>query len=296
MSHLLTEWEKRRCEARLTAYNCFILNSGRMNLAISQFTRKWNDQEDDDSKHKIRDVRKFIKRAVQKLQDDYTLRTTQPTGAHEKVPADIIIECGQLIAEGYAQLCTVEVDGITYQYRDHRYFTSLKDAITSTPRLAEVMEQYDIKVPYLRRKLHKYCPKLVYHALRMRQPLTKQHLEQRSEYAAEMLRRLRLYPRCLLDIHFMDECTIWVGKDLISNRLHVWSYKAATEGAPPVPNPLFVRGRNFKVNILLVVNGRTGHTYTEFLTGTAGLESAGRHHAEINECVKWLPGHTYKVS
>lgn len=296
MSDRLTEYEQRRCEARLTAYNCYVVNRGSMQRAMPQFVRKWNDQEEAGSKHIIKDVRRFIQHSVDKLQQNFTLRTLRPHGANEKVPTEVIRECGEIIAQGYAHLCTITVDGITYQYREHRFFTSLKEAVTHSERLAQVLEQYNINTRYLRKKLRKYCPGLVYHALRMGQTLTKKQMQQRSEYAAEMLRRLRLNPRCLLDIHFMDECTIWIGKDLISNKLHVWSYKADTEGAPPVPNPIFVRSRSFKVNILLVVNGRTGHTYAEFLTGTAGLGPDGRHHAEMNQTVRQLPGQKYKVS
>lgn len=44
-----------------------------------------------------------------------------------------------------------------------------------------------------------------------------------------------------------------------------------------MPNKLFAKQNSFKIHILLVVNGRTGCTHVEVLTGTHGIPQDWRH-------------------
>ena len=276
MSKPLNEYERTRCQARKVAYDCYMASGPYMPAAIAEFNRQWNEQRNEDDPHYIRDVRSFIVLAVWKANNLFSWRTVPPPGPQPKAPQQVIEEAGGIIAAGHMQQCTLVVDNQRYDYVEHRHFTSLKDAKQLSQRLAQLMKDYSMSIEYLRQKLHKYCPRLVYHTLRMRQSLKTSTLQQRSSYGEDMLFRLRPNPEYLIDVHFMDECTIWIGKDLISDRLHVWSYRNTREGVQPAPNPLFIRGRSFKVNLLLVVSGRNGCDYAEILSGTQGLNPTWR--------------------
>lgn len=146
------------------------------------------------------------------METDYTLRTLTPTGRPQKMRQGLIVQCGDIIAKGYMQPCSTLRGGRFYHWLEHRYFTSIRDAVTRTAWPADTLERHKASIHYLRGKLHKYCPGLVYRSLRMRQPLTKKILQQRMTYGKDMLALLGANSDALLDIHWMDECTIgWAG-------------------------------------------------------------------------------------
>jgi hypothetical protein len=276
MSDLLDEREKQRCEARLKAYQCYILSDRQISAAMALFEKTWNSLQDPLSDSYTVDVRKLINRAVQKLETLYTLRTLPPPGPPEKITKKIILEAADIVAAGYMQDYYAYVNGQRVHWVEHRFFTTIKQAALHNKRLADILDDHHATVDYLAKKFHKWCKGLRYHNLRFRVPLTVQQMKKRITYCKEMIRVLAHNPDYLLDIHWMDESTIWIGKDLISNKLHVWSYRATTEGVAPEPNELFKKSNSFKINILLVVNARTGCTHAEVLTGTAGITDTQR--------------------
>lgn len=299
MSDLLTDQEKRRCEARLKAYQCYILNERQIAAAMTAFEKEWNSVQDPKFGEVFTDVRKLILRAVEKLESKFTLRTLTPPGPAEKITKQIILEAADIVAAGYMQDCYAEVNGKRYHFVEHRFFTSIKQAVLHNKRLADILEKHDTTPKYLAAKFRKHCTGLHYHRLRMRCALTAKQMESRVTYCKEMLRVLELDPDFLRDIHWMDECTIWIGKDLISEKLHVWSYRSDTDGMAPEPNELFKSGKSFKVNLLLVVNARTGCTHAEVLTGTAGIRPADRYTTGMQHVMAqrsmMLGNPTYKV-
>ena len=276
MSDLLGEREKRRCEARLKAYQCYILNNRQIATAIAAFEKEWNSLQDPTTEDYIVDVRKLITRAVEKLESKFTLRTLAAPGPKEKITKKIILEAADIVAAGYMQDCYAFVNGEPLHFTEHKFFTTIKEAALRNKQLAQILELHHASTKHLAAKFRKYCTGLHYHNLRMRVPLTPKQMQARIKYCIEMLAKLENDPDYLLDIHWMDECTIWIGKDLISDKLHVWSYRHDTEGVSPQPNPLFVRNKSFKINLLLVVNARQGCIHAEVLTGTAGIGQAER--------------------
>jgi len=93
----------------------------------------------------------------------------------------------------------------------------------------------------------------------------------------------------------MDECRIWVGRNL-QGKLMVWSRRGDHEGEPPVPNELLGRHKGFKINLLLVVNARRGVVWVEFLSGTAGMADDERHNPQMQQVMRDRGGEPYKVS
>ena len=299
MSDLLDEREKRRCEARLKAYQCYILSDRQISAAIAAFETAWNKLQEPTSEDYIVDVRKLINRAVEKLENKFTLRTLPPPGPAEKISKKTILEAADILAAGYMQDHYAYANGQRVHWVEHRFFTSIKSAALRSKRLGDILTDHDVTVHYLADKFKKYCRGLRYHNLRMHVPLTDEQKKKRKSYCDDMLFRLSGNPDYLLDVHWMDECTIWIGKDLISDKLHVWSYRATTEGLAPEPNELFKKGNSFKINLLLVVNARTGCTHVEVLTGTAGITDTQRFSAGMQQVMLQRsllpPGPKYKV-
>lgn len=288
--------ELARCQARKSAYDVYMACGTYMPAAIREFNRTWNAQYDDDDANHISDVRSFINRSVWKANNNFSWRTVPPPGPQEKAPKAVIEQAVEIIAAGYMQQCTLIVGNQQYPYVEHIYYTSLKEARQQSKPLDDLMVEYDMSTEYLRKKLHQYCHALVYHTLRMRRSLTTGTLEERSALGGDMLFRIRGNSDYLLDVHFMDECTIWIGKDLISEKLHVWSYRNTEEGEPPAPNPLFIRGRSFKVNLLLVVSGRNGCDHAEILSGTQGIDPAWRDSEGMQQKMLARNNQVYQVS
>jgi len=280
----LSEQKKDKYKARLEAVKCFYQNNESMKAAMDAFKKRWNDT----AQQPISDVRSFIKAAKEKLEDLFTLWDVTPGGPKEKVSEEEILVAADILALGYIQLSVVIQGSVVFEYYEHRFFTSIREAILHSEYLANLLDRYDVSSSYLLRKIKKYRKDLTYHTLYMRQPLPQTTINKRIKYSEQMLQRID--PAVgrsdyLYDIHWMDECTIHVGKDLIQNKLHVWSYRHDTEGDAPEPNPLFARSKSFKVNILLVVNGRTGCTHVEILTGTEGIPADYRHTQEMQQVV-----------
>lgn len=271
MSEVLTPLEQQRCEARLKAYQCYIHSDADMAAAMLDFERLWNKVQEPGKGFVIADTRKFIKRAVNKLESKFTLRTLTPPGPPEKITKKIILEAADIVAAGYMQDVYVYVNNERHHFTEHKFFTSLQQAVLHDTRLAAILEKHRVSVKYMAAKFRKHCLGLHYHNLRMRVVLTVTQMKLRVKYCQDMLAKLDLNPDYLLDMHWMDECTIWIGQDEISKKLHVWSYRHDDEGLSPEPNELFKRSKSFKINLLLVVNARHGCIHAEFLTGTAGL-------------------------
>lgn len=188
----------------------------------------------------ISDVYRLIKRAVEKLETTFTLWTLAAPGPLEKVSEEEILRAADIVAAGYIEVLELIQGGIRYEYIEHRYYTSIKQAVLKSEYLANLLERYDVSIAYLLRKIKEKRSDLQYHTLYMRQPLPEQTIKQCNMYSEQMLNNID--PAVgrsdyLLDIHWMDECTIHVGKDLIQNKLHVWSYRQDTDGAAPEPNP-----------------------------------------------------------
>ena len=276
MSKALSAKETQLCLGRKTAYDCYVACGARMPAAIAAFSKQWNEQRSKDDEYYVSDVRNLIKRSVAAATSRFSWRTVPPPGPEPKAPKEVMVEIGGIVGAGHMQDCIFRLDNVQYQYTEHRNFTSLTDARMHSTKMDNYMTEYGMSLEYVRKKLHQYCPQLVWRTLRMRRPLPIKTMEQRSALGKDMLHRLELEPDYLTDVHYMDECTIWVGKDLVSEKLHVWCYRGDTDGQPPAPNPLFIRGRSFKVNLLLVVSGRDGCTYAEILSGTQDIDPAWR--------------------
>ncbi len=296
MKRGLSENETQLCLRRKTAYDCFIACGRQMPAAIAAFSEQWNTQRDKGDKYYASDVRNLIKRAVAAMDTRYSLRTVPPPGPQPKAPKEVMVQIGGIVGAGHTQNCVFKVDNLLIQYIEHRHFTSLVDAQMHSPTMAALMKQYKMDTEYVRKKIHQYCPQLVWRALRMRRPLKLPTMQQRAALGQDMLHRIQAQPDYLQDVHFMDECTIWVGKDLVSEKLHVWCYRSVADGEPPAPNPLFLRERSFKVNLLLVVSGRDGCTYAEILSGTQGIDPAWRDTLGMQVKMLERGRSTYKAS
>lgn len=230
----LSEQKKQRYKARVEAIRCYYQNNEVIKQAIKAFKLRWNATAEEP----ISDVRSFIQGAVDKLENLFTLWNITPSGPCEKISKEEILVAADILASGYMLLRVVIQGSTVIEYYEHRYFTSVKQAIMSSDYLASLLDRYDVSSSYLLKKFKRYRSDLQYHVLYMRQPLAVRIIKQRIKYCETMLMKIDpVVGRSdyLEDIHWMDECTIHVGKDLIQNKLHVWSYRYDTEGDAQSP-------------------------------------------------------------
>lgn len=300
MPDVPTGAEKEDCEKRKEAYDCYVRSNNILSQATELFIKVWNAARPKGSWIKKSAARKLIQRAVKSMQTTFSLRTKVPSGPSPRVPDSVIQQCGTIIAAGHMQDCSIVKNGSLYRWGELRYFTSLNDAISNSVQLKQLCQLHGMKVNHLRRRLHDCVPELKYHGVYMRQPLSQKILEARMAYSNRMCNFTSAGWESLLDVHWMDECTIWVGKDLVGQKLCVWSYRGCTEGLQPEANRWFLSHPTLKISLLLVVNGRTGFTYVEVLTGTGGKPGNWRLNPEMQATMvgrhTLLGDYRYKVS
>lgn len=291
----LTEAEKTHCESRVTAVQCYWRCDGNLPKAIALFKAQWNKQYDADSEFYIREVRKFITYNVAKLEKRFTLLDIQEGGRPTTVPNEVALECAELLAAGYFQERYAQQGAERIRYLEHCWFTSMRDAVMSTARLQQVLEQYDVTTDHLLRRMHQVDKKLVYGPVQMKGVMPEHAKKKRVFYSVDLLSKLQANPDNLLDVFFMDECRIWIGRDLCG-KLRVWSHRGDMEGEPPEANQFMGRGKGFKTNLLLVVNARHGCVWAELLQGTTGLKPQDRHNAAMRAMMQQRGYQPYKVS
>jgi hypothetical protein len=123
--------------------------------------------------------------------------------------------------------------------------------------------------------------------------------KQRMDYATDMLFRLKGQPNFLKHVYFMDECRIWVGRNL-QGKVMVWSHRGDFEGELPILNELLGHHKGFKINLLLVVNAlRAGGGLLgwSFLVAQKGwLMMRGIYNPQMVEVMRRRNGQPYKVS
>lgn len=296
----LTGPERQQCEKRKAAYDCYVRCDENLSQATKQFMKVWNAARPKRNHVKESAARKLIQRAVHSMETTFSLRTKVPSGRPPQVPDSVIKQCGTIIAAGHMQDISYVRNGQLLRWGELRYFTSLQEAIDTSAQLKHLMQQHGMTIAYLRKRLHKCVPDLQYHDVYMRQPLPQRLLQARMTYGRQMRDFALPTWHPLLDVHWMDECTIWVGRDLIGQKLRVWSYRGCTEGLQPEQNPWFLKHARLKISLLLVVNGRTGFTYVEVLTGTTGKPVGWRYNQQMQAIMagrqQLLGDCRYKVS
>lgn len=291
----LTEQQKTHCRSRLKAVECYWRCGENMPSAIALFEAEWNKLHDPTSEFYVKEVRKFINYNVAKLEERFTLLDIQAGGRATTVPDEVALECAGLLAAGYYQERHAQKGTETITYFEHCWYTSMRDAVMNTGRLQQVLEQYDVTADHLLRRMHEVDKQLAYGPLQMKGVMPEHAKKQRVFYSLDLLAKLQANPDYLLDVFFMDECRIWIGRDLCG-KLRVWSHRGDMEGEPPEANQFMGRGKGFKTNLLLVVNARHGCVWAELLQGTTGLKPHERHNAAMQAVMRLRNHQPYKVS
>jgi hypothetical protein len=282
-------------QARLAAIKAFYGEGGDLQRAVAAFESSWNARHDNTDPWHIRGVRQFISYHVHKLETSFTLLTSQSPGRPHLIPNEEVRRAAEILASGHWVHTSMEVDGRDVEYLHWCRYTSIREAIMHNQHLGALCNQYGVGADYLRRRLHEVDPQLQYGPLPMKDVLSDEVKKQRVDYATDMLYRLQCQPDFLKDVYFMDECRIWVGRNL-QGKVMVWSHRGDFEGEPPIPNELLGHHKGFKINLLLVVNARRGVVWKEFLSGTAGMADDERHNPEMADVMRRRNGQPYKVS
>lgn len=288
----MSEWV---LQARLAAVKAFYGAGCNSRRAVEAFESGWNAQHGKADPMHISGVRQFINYHVTKLESQYTLLTSQPPGRPPLIPDEEVRRAAEILASGHWVQTSMEVDNKDIEYLHWCRYTSIKEAIMHNQYLSALCTQYNVGADHLRRRLHEVDPDLQYGPLPMKDVLSDSVKQQREQYARDMLHRLQYQPDFLKSVYFMDECRIWVGRNL-QGQVMVWSHRGDFEGEPPVANELLGHHKGFKINLLLVVNAQRGVVWKEFLSGTAGLADDERYNPEMAEVMRRRGGQPYKVS
>lgn len=282
-------------QARLAAIKAFYGARGDQQQAVAAFEAGWNTQHGKADPAHIHAVRQFMSYNVNKLETTFTLLSSQSPGRPPTIPDEEVKRAAEILSSGHWVHTFMEVGNREVDYLHWCRYTSIKEAIMRDPYLSDMCAKYGVGADHIRKRLHEVDPQLQYGPLSMKDVLSDVVKKQRLDYARDMLFRLQCSPDFLKDVYFMDECRIWVGRNL-QGKLMVWSHRGDFEGEPPIPNELLGVHQGFKINLLLVVNAREGVVWKEFLSGTAGLADDERHNPEMEEVMRRRGGEPYKVS
>lgn len=286
---------KLACEARLAAVKAFYAAGGNLQQAVRDIEGGWNVNHGETDPSHIRGVRQFIRYNVNKLESQYTLLTSGSSGRPPILSDEEVRQIAEIVGHGHWVKTMAEIDGRYHDYLHWRHYTSIREVIMQDTHLNQLCTERHISAEYIRRRLHEVVPQLHYGPMPMKDVLPEAVMKQRVVYANNMLFRLQVNPDFLSDVYFMDECRIWVGRNL-QGKLMVWSFRGDFEGEPPVPNELLGKHKGFKINLLLVVNARRGVVWKEFLSGTVGMADDDRHNPEMVQVMRDRGGGPYKVS
>lgn len=286
-------------QARLCAVQCMFRHGAEMphvpDEAVQMFEEQWNSRFSPGDPGHILDVPKFMRYNVRKLQTSFTLRNIHHGGHLPHLPDKDARRAAAILAEGYMQTRYILQPPNYVEYQEHAYFTSIRDAVGRTQELQDMVDKYEISLSTLLRRCHEVDPQLQWRHLPMKRTLPAETMWARVAFGNGMTWRLLTAPLLLYDVFFMDECTIWVGRDEFK-KLCVWCHRGEFEGKPPVPNKWLGRGNPFKISFLLVVSARYGCVYFELLTGTKDLEKDGRFNPEWDAIMAQRNYQPYKVS
>ena len=289
------ELEQCRLEARLESVRAFYAAEKDIHRAVAAIKEGWNKQHDETDPRHIRDVAHHIRYNVEKLESRFSLLDLKPPGRPPTISNEQMKVVAEIVGSGHWVKTIMEVDNTLAEYLHWCRYTSIREAIMQDGYLGGLCKDFDVDAAYLRRRLHQVDPQLQYTSLPMKDVHSEAVKQQRVDYANDMLFRLSQQPDFLDSVYFMDECRIWVGRNL-QGQLMVWSHRGDFEGEPPISNQLLGAHAGFKINLLLVVNARRGVVWKEFLSGTAGMADDDRYNPEMRQVMRARHGEAYKVS
>lgn len=250
--------------------------------AMRLFDIQWNSHHPAGSSGHIADPRHFISYNVRKLEQEFTLHDLSGQSHAPKMPDEVVRQCAGILGHGYEQQLWVQVGGNWHQFWEPRHYTSIRQACELSAELGGYLDDYDVTPKYLLRRMHEVVPDLVYSALPMKMELSHVNKLARAQYAGWMYQLHLADPNFLKRVVFGDETRIYVGKDLMG-KLFVYHFRHDTEGRVPLSNPLLDHHNTLRVDVLLFVSAQHGLEWVEWLTGTTGLETTGRHNAGMQQ-------------
>uniref|UniRef100_A0A383W1V5 Uncharacterized protein n=1 Tax=Tetradesmus obliquus TaxID=3088 RepID=A0A383W1V5_TETOB len=169
-------------------------------------------------------VRQFLTYNYSKLQREFTLLDLSGGGHAAALPDAEAKQCASILAAGHLQQQYVLWEDRSILYIEHVYFTSIRDAVRNSPFLQQVCEDHNISLDHLLRRCKEADPDSVYRHLPMKRALAAATTQLRAAFGGQQLSWLGRLPTLLHDTFYMDECTVWVGKDMMG-KLMVWCHK-----------------------------------------------------------------------
>lgn len=187
-------------------------------------------------------------------------------GRPHKLPDDVAREAALLVKAGYEVTPTRGREKLPAR---RMWFHTIDEAIRLTPRLLDILGEFDISPDHLLRRMHEVDPGLRWRRLDVKVLLSKELREERQRYARAMLERLEREPDLLRRIVWIDQVKIWFwgGK---ATDVHVWCDAYDEQVDLVVPGCGKLGGKPLCVSLYHGVNaalGAVAHQYTPPTTG-----------------------------
>lgn len=240
--------------------------------SIDRATTQYSDWMAAAAAQQVRAPKKYIQRNFQKFLQTGSVMDRPRSGRPKKVPYRVAVQAAKLLKEGYTiQYYHNNTDAEPQTVR--KYYTSIKQACTACPELAQICKKYKITPARLLRRLHEVDKSLVQMKLHYKQELTQETMDARMEFAADQLRRMN-HPQTgkkyLGGICYMDEASVVIasGKD---PGVKVWASLHDQNVQQVLHIPTLAEGTYVKIHFVVVVNPILGPVFIEMTTGTTNI-------------------------
>ena len=251
--------------ARVNAVICFFFCKEDIGDAVKHFNAHYNHEPNWVSLA----PREFILDNARKFKEYGSIHDRQPTGRPTTIPDHVVKQCSIALKQGY-MVITYLAEQPQQAMLLYRYYTTIKQACTENPLLAQVCEQYQVSPSHLLRRMHHVDPMPRRRTLHYKQELLAAQMAKRSLVAAQLWQSCTANPSQLLYTFWADECSIlFVNSDA---SLKVYCDAHDQNVSLVLPCKHVKSGHQIKVRLLGVVNALLGPFYMEFTTGTTDIQ------------------------
>lgn len=213
----------------------------------------------------------FVKRWYENFVKTGNVDDAPRSGRPPKIPDSSARQAAELISRGY----TVQHNVRGQQVQEHKYFSSVAEAVTYHDVLRDMLTEFKATNEQLISAMHRAAPELVRRRVTFRHKLSNDEKAKRQRVAAELLARYQTDTALIERMVFIDETTIMT-HSLKHDHIEVWVNQSDTKfhdyhGVPGKAwDPV-------KVHVVAAVTAhpsyeRTGGlVYVEFTTGTTDI-------------------------
>jgi len=200
-----------------------------------------------------------------------TVEDAPRSGRPPKIPDAAARQAATIISQGYTVQRALRQQLVT----EHKYFSSVPEAVAHNATLQGILEQYHATPDQLLNALHRAAPELVHRKVIFRHQLTQAEKAKRQRVASQLLLRHQNEPNLLQQMVFIDEASLQT-HGLKHDRISVW----VNSTDPAFRDYHGVPGQSWspvKVHVIAAVTSHPafraagGLVYVDFTSGTTAI-------------------------